>query len=284
MVFIESATVISKALYACSLESFFPAGAAPGKSCAMSLLSNLIMRKTSLLSVIALCAISTSASALTMSFFGQDIGAGENTALTSFPNSTSAETSFLSNLSGVGTETFEGFGAGTSVPLGLSFPGAGTATLSGGGSVQSTPWGSTNGVGRYNVDGPGTSKYFETSTGFAIDFSSPIAAFGFYGIDIGDFNGQLVLHFINGGSISLTVPHTTNTTGGGVLFFGHIDSTNPFNRVEFLNSASGSDFFGFDRMTIGSVQQVQPVPDAGSTLCLLSLAFSGVAFARRKLA
>jgi hypothetical protein len=246
--------------------------------------TNLFMLRHSLFAAIAACALTSSASALTMSFFGQDNGLGENTALTSFPNSTAAENNFLSNLVGVGTEKFETIPVGTSSPL-LSFPGAGTASLSGSGAVRSQTWGTTNGFGRYNVDGPGTSRYYETQTGFAINFSAPVAAFGFYGIDIGDFNGQLVLHFISGGTTVINVPHSINATGGGVLFFGYINDTNPFNKVTFNNTSGGSDVFGFDRMTIGSVEQVQAaVPDAGSTFCLLSLAFSGVAFVRRKLA
>jgi hypothetical protein len=213
------------------------------------------------IAAILVCSLALSADALNTTFFGEDLGQGESTALTSFPNADSAEASFLSLLMGVGTEHFEGFSAGTTAPLALSFPGAGTATLTGDGFIESVPWGSTNGFGRYNVDGPGTSKYFDTNSAtFAIDFSAPIAAFGFYGIDIGDFNGQLILTFLDGETQMITVPHTVNGQGGAVLFFGYINTDNPFTRVEFSDTAPGEDFFGFDRMTIGDPEQVIPEP------------------------
>ena len=48
-----------------------------------------------------------------------------------------------------------------------------------------------------------------------IDFSSNIAAFGFYGVDIGDFNGVVQLRL--DGAVVTTVPvgNSTNVAGGG---------------------------------------------------------------------
>ena len=68
-------------------------------------------------------------SAAPVIFFGEDLGLGENTPLASWPNASAAETAFLSNLEGVGTENFESFTQGTSASLEITFPGAGTATL-----------------------------------------------------------------------------------------------------------------------------------------------------------
>ena len=68
------------------------------------------------------------------------------------------------------------------------------------------------------------------------------------------------------------------------MYFGYIDTDNPFTSVSFTNSA-GSDRFGYDNMTIGSVQQVTPaVPDSGTTFALLGLAFSGMIGLRKKFA
>lgn len=214
------------------------------------------IRKTA--GLLAICCLIWSAKAIDMTFFGEDLGLGETTALTAFPNATAAEANFFANLTGVGTETFEGFAAGTSTPLVLMFAGSGTATLNGTGAVAAVPWGTSNGVGRYNVDGPGSSNYFETgTTSFTINFSTPVAAFGFYGIDIGDFSGQLMLTFLDGTTRVIMVPHTVNGPGGSVLFFGYVNDNNPFTQIMFMDTdPAGDDFFGFDRMTVGSVEQV----------------------------
>jgi hypothetical protein len=38
-----------------------------------------------------------------------------------------------------------------------------------------------------------------------------------------------------------------------MLFFGFIDTANPFTSITFGDTAPGVDFFGFDDMTIGTV-------------------------------
>lgn len=206
-------------------------------------------------------------------FFGEDLGLGESTPLpvASRINSTAAQNAFLANLIGVGTETFEGFATGTGAPLNLTFPGAGTATLGGSGSIQTVTPGTTNGVGRYAISG---SNFWEASSGsFTIGFSNPIAAFGFWGVDVGDFNGQVTLTLQSGSVINLTVPNSTNIAGGSVLYYGLIASGagELFTSITFGNTNPGVDFFAFDDMTIGSLQQVRPTPEPG-TLVLLGLA------------
>ena len=105
------------------------------------------------------------ATAAPMTFFGEDLGLGEDTRLSSTPNSDVAHANFLSNLGnfgGVGTETFENLAVGTGLPLTLSFPGTGTATLTdrfsyADAAVAEVPSG-TNGVGRYPISGTSTLK------------------------------------------------------------------------------------------------------------------------------
>jgi hypothetical protein len=171
----------------------------------------------------------------------------------------------------VGTETFEGFTDGTAAPLGLTFPGAGPATLNGGGSVDDDP-----DTGQNAISG---SHWWRTGIGnnFAIDFSSPVAAFGFYGIDIGDIGAQLTLTLVGGGSVSINIPHSIDVgQNGSVIYFGYIDVDNPWTRAEFTNAGGGGgDDFGFDDMTIGSAQQVSPVPEP-STLSLLAVGVLGL--------
>lgn len=216
------------------------------------------------------------AMAAPLTFFGEDLNNSDTTPLASTPTASAAEASFLANLVGVGTEDFETFSTWTGVPLELTFPGAGTATLSnGGGYVETVTPGSTNGFGRYAVSG---SNYWEVAAGgsgnFEVNFSEAVAAFGFYGVDIGDFGGQLRLDatLAGGGTETFTVPNTTGSSGstdGSVLFFGVIDPDNEFTKIEFLTTTGSGDVFAFDDFTIGSREQVidpgavVPLPAAG---------------------
>jgi hypothetical protein len=222
-----------------------------------------------------------SAQGSVQTYFGEDLGLGEENPLLAWPNAAAARNSFLSGLTGVGTESFEGFSEGSTPPLSLIFPtpsGNITATLTGDMSVAYVDPGTTNGVGRYPTDGV---MYLEGSTyDFMINFDQPIAAFGFYGIDIGDFGGQVTLTTVNGGSTVYNIPHTINGIGGSVLFFGVIDTTHLYTQVDIGNTGSGIDYFGFDQMTVGSLGQViVPVPGA---ILLGSIGVSLVGWLRRR--
>jgi hypothetical protein len=200
----------------------------------------------------------TSASAFQI-FFGEDTGA--NTGANPIPNSIAAETAFLSNLSGTGTETFESFADGNPASN-ITFPGVGTATITSlTGRVLSTQ---ALSVGRFPI--LGSSKYYEVGAGtFTINFATPVAAFGFYGTDIGDVNGQLTLQLNDSNNTLLNVGNTLNGPNGSALYYGFI-AQNPgqtFTSMTFGNTNIGGDFFGFDNLTVGTLDQVS-VP-TGST-------------------
>ncbi|WP_305678313.1 PEP-CTERM sorting domain-containing protein [Hydrogenophaga sp.] len=250
--------------------------------------------KNSLLGLaIGLSAFSSQAAYVT--YTGFDLGIGEGTPLATTPNSTGAETSFKNALIGVGTETFEGIATGTGGPLAVNFGAAGTATLSGGGgSVESVTPGFTNGFGRYSIPSASSSKFWEVAAGssgdFSILFSETIAAFGFYGVDIGDFSGTLNLEIYNGASLlSSQLVSGTRVTGGSVLYFGIIasDVTEDFTEVRFRTTGGSGDVFAFDNFTIGNREQIcrvncgGEVPEPGS-LALLGLGIAGLAAASRR--
>ncbi len=228
-----------------------------------------------MLAIVAVVAASSVASATT-TYYGEDLTPGANVA--NMTNANAARASFLSQLVGVGTENFEGFTPGGFTPpaQGINFGGAGTATLN---STSTTFIRNSPGAGRFATSG---SQYIETQAGagFNVTFSSAVAAFGFYGTDIGDFGNTLILRFTrtDNTTFDINVGNTLNIDGTG-LFFGVIASAgDQFTRVDFLNEPGGVDVFGFDDLTVGSLQQVIPLPSAAG---LGFVGLAGLAARRR---
>lgn len=224
--------------------------------------------------LLCLFALALPSQGAVIQYFGEDLGPLDATLPR--PNSDAARAAFLSNLVGVATENFESFADGAVAPLSLNF-GPDTATLTGGSAINS--FFPVSGAGRIPTSG---TKYFTANNTFSIAFSSPQAAFGFYGSDIGDFAGQLTmaLNFAGGGSLVLNVPHTVGAPSASLLYFGVIATTaaENFTSIDFRTTTS-DDIFGFDDMTIGRQEQVVPEP---STMLLFG-AGAGLLFLRRKI-
>ncbi len=203
-------------------------------------------------------------------------------------NSTIAENAFKSNLVGVGTENFESQAGGTPAPLALNFGAAGTATLNGAGVINTNLPGQTQGNGRYSV--PGGTKFWEVNAGgaspFQVDFSNTLAAFGFYGIDLGDFGGTLTLELSRGGSVigsQVVNMAAQNVADGSILYFGLIASnaSEEFDRIRFLSTTGTGDVFAFDSFTIGTKEQVRQLPEPAS-LALVAGSLLGLGLVRRR--
>ena len=215
--------------------------------------------------IMGLLVLTTNAVAAPTTFFGEDLGLGESTRLSSHPNADAARDAFLAQISNPGVEDFESFSDGATAPLVVDFGATGTATLqSPSGSIDEIPSG-TDGVGAYPISGD---KFWKTYSDFYITFSEPQSAFGFYGVDIGDYTGQLNITYEDGTATTLTIPHTINCPGGTVIYFGFIDTEQEFINVSF-ESSYGGDQFAFDDFTIGTKEQIRP--QAAPTLTPIGL-------------
>jgi hypothetical protein len=228
--------------------------------------------------------MASGASAAPIIFFGEDLGGGENVVLAATPNANNAQNAFLAGLINPGVETFESLAGGG--PLAVNFANGVTATIAGSGSVTSLADGTTNGFGRYGVTGDGDAdeRYWDSGGGanaFTLTFSAPVSAFGFFGIDIGDFDGQVTATTAGGLNQVFNVGNSTNTRGGSVLFWGVIDPTNSFTSVTFGNTGSGVDVFAFDDFTIGTPEQIRPPVPEPATLLLFGVGAAAVGLRRR---
>jgi hypothetical protein len=212
-------------------------------------------------------------------FFGEDVNLLQDPTQVSPTNSTATKNSFFTNLVGVGTETFDtpSTPVNATAPISVNFPGAGTATITGGGQVAT----GNDAAGRYAISSP--NYLLVNNSNFTITFSSAIAAFGFFGVDIGDFGGRLSLTLTDASKVvsTLTVPHTLGSggnTSGSILYFGFYDTGDTYKSIKFKNSAVGTDVFGFDSLSVGSLEQVAPSVPEPSTWAMMILSFAGVSF------
>jgi hypothetical protein len=240
----------------------------------------------------SLLGLSPPAQASPVTFFGVDLGLGETTRLASHPKADAARDAFRANLQpGTAVETFESMPA-TLPPvfadqtLALGFAGMGT-TLQGRGLVMNSPAPSTvnpvNGIpsGVYPISGL---QAWLSSDDFEVRFGLPQVAFGFYGVDIGDFDGQLVLDLVHedGTTTQILASNGVRSAGGSVQYFGVLSIDRPFTAVRFGNTAPvGYDGFVFDDLTIGTRAQLAEVPEPGTLALVLPALMLAAARLRR---
>ena len=164
-----------------------------------------------------------------------------------------ARASFMARLSGVTVEDFEGFAEFDQLPF------TSGSTLNGTTCTYSTTIGSdtiavTAGSGRFNTTSGGANYNGNVIVShdypYGFSFSTPIAAFGMYFTDLGDFeNGKLKVrvYVTGGGTVEYTVNHSEATSSGGLMFWGIVNDTNTYDAVElFRDSEEYDDAFAFD--------------------------------------
>lgn len=234
---------------------------------------------TSIIFGIVLFVTSTTVVAVPIFFFGEDLATGRTVPPAG--NAAKARANFLNSLtSGVGVEDFESFESTDVAPYNLSFPGSTgniSATLTNAGGICD---GINNCVapasGEFATSGD---KWLFTEESLAVTFSDPIAAFGFYGTDIGDLSAQLTITLTDfgGAQIIVDVAHTLGpfNDDGDLLFWGFVDPITTYTKLEFGLLAGNDDFFGFDDLTIGELDQVNIVPEP-TTLILLAVGLAGL--------
>lgn len=159
-----------------------------------------------------------------------------------------------------------------------------TATLEGRGQIakiDDDP--NRNSAGRFPVSIPVDGvQYLDTNfntLAFTITFDQPITAFGFFGTDVGDFNGQLAIDYtdINDVKTTVVIPHersgvdnsTTTFLNASLMFFGFISDV-PFTKVEFRNTAGPIDRFGFDNLVVAIAEVPAPASIVLLAGCLLT--------------
>lgn len=216
--------------------------------------------------------LASEAGAVIESFFGEDLnGTGLARAR---PNADAAFSAFMRRAPGAIAEDFEE----SAVVLPPAF----------GGELSSSDLASVA-EGRFAISG---SRYalltsrVAPGAGFALDMPLPATAFGFFGVDIGDFNESLSLRleFADGTAHDLVVAHTRDSAdANGAVFFQGLLTDTPIDtvRVINLNPGGGTASLVFDDLIVGRALPV-PVSVAGTLTLLAPAALSAVAIGRRR--
>lgn len=176
--------------------------------------------------------------------------------------------------------------------------GAVLTSIDGGGRIVDAS--TTNAAdGRFDTTQDANKRWWLTAYSFSLTFSGQVSAFGFYGTDFGDFEGQFEILLFSGDQqiATRTIPTGTggtmpaNGTNGWLQFYSIFDNEDvSFDRVLFkitqanpLGDPGEFDFLGFDDFVVGRFDTGTGgnVPEPGS-LALVGASLLGLAAVRRR--
>ena len=157
---------------------------------------------------------------------------------------------FLAELTVSGVEDYESFTDGEDLTFGTSTVNGVTVTYNSSATVFGTPV-----AGRFNTTSGGANwlQVGGSLTFLSLTFDVPIAAWGAYLTDVGDFTGQvsMVLYKSGGGTVTHDITHTVAGPSGGLMFVGFVDGIDEYDQIDFV-STSVLEVIGIDDMRVAT--------------------------------
>jgi len=176
-------------------------------------------------------------------FFGEDLGF--RAPVTAPANATEAYDGFSSLLNWSSSEDFE---SSWGLPTGVG-------EIVPNGTVAVTDASERHAARKQRHAGSGT-RFLAVGEGeFTLTFASPVHAFGFSGIDVGDAGDELFLTVMRASSAveTIVVPHSRGARySGSRFFFGLVDQSDAITSVVFSKNGQ-KDLFSFDDFVVGGV-------------------------------